>query len=130
MSIDIDVLNTSHGLAAHSAARLQLISQNIANADTPGYRALDIADFDEEFASSSQKSRLRATRASHLDPARSLPDLPIVESKSGNAFQPNGNNVSLEEEMVKSLELRDNYNLALGVFSKSMQILRHSLGRN
>ena len=45
MELNLNVLRLASGLAAHSAARQQVIAENIAHADTPGYRARDIADF-------------------------------------------------------------------------------------
>ena len=43
--MDINVLSLASALAAHASARQQVIAENVAHADTPGYRARDIADF-------------------------------------------------------------------------------------
>ena len=43
--MNLNLLSLASGLAAHATARQQVISENVAHADTPGYRARDIADF-------------------------------------------------------------------------------------
>ena len=45
MDLNLNVLSLASGLAAHASARQQVIAENVAHADTPGYRARDIADF-------------------------------------------------------------------------------------
>ena len=41
----IDILSLASALAAHANVRQEVIAENVAHADTPGYRARDIADF-------------------------------------------------------------------------------------
>jgi flagellar basal-body rod protein FlgB len=59
-------------LSTHSTSltlrnqRLELISQNIANATTPNYRARDI-DFAKAVADLNQSSPVRLTDAAHVD---------------------------------------------------------------
>ena len=43
---------------------------------------------------------------------------------------PNGNTVSLEDQMMRSADARQSHDLALGVYRKTMDIMRNSLGRN
>ena len=45
MNPDLTLLRLASQLAAHAAARQTVITENIAHADTPGYRARDVADF-------------------------------------------------------------------------------------
>ena len=45
MDLNLNVLQLASALASHAAARQQVISENIAHADTPGYRARDVDDF-------------------------------------------------------------------------------------
>jgi len=42
---------------------------------------------------------------------------------------PNGNTVSLEAEMIRSTELRQQHDMAIGIYQKSLQIMRTSMGR-
>ena len=43
--MNLSILNLASALAAHASARQDVIAENVAHADTPGYRARDIADF-------------------------------------------------------------------------------------
>ena len=43
----LEIFTLAGARAQHAAARQAIVAQNIANADTPGYRARDITDFME-----------------------------------------------------------------------------------
>src|SRR6056297_3388913 len=50
--------------------RTQLLSENIANADTPGYKARDI-DFDKVLQNAQGQSlKMQATHKGHIDPSQ------------------------------------------------------------
>jgi len=117
------------GMAVQAAARQSVIAQNIANADTPGYRAADIATFEQTYQSGNGTLPLRNTRPGHIS-ASDSPQTPFASFETNDPVSPNGNSVSLENEMVKSSEVRQQYDLALSVYSSSLNILRASLGRN
>jgi len=44
-------------------------------------------------------------------------------------MSPNGNNVSLEQEVFNSAEAMGQHSLALSVYTKSMDLLRTAIGR-
>jgi flagellar basal-body rod protein FlgB len=124
----LEILSLSGGLARHSAARQSLVARNIANADTPGYRPLDITAFQPERANerSGFAMMLKQTRAGHL----ATPQAAGMEPRehSGSA-KPNGNGVSLETEMVKAADIRNRHQMAVTVYGTAMDVLRSSLGR-
>ncbi len=126
MPFELDILEMSRGLAAHATVRQGLIAENIANADTPGYRAVDLADFADVFENSDFD--IKSTRAGHLAGADATNWSMELQAGQGDE-KPNGNNVSIESQMIKSLELRQSHDLALGVYRKSLDILRLALGR-
>ena len=119
---NLDVLRMAGGLARHAAAREVEIAKNVANADTPGYRAQDLAPFDDAYADAGMV--LRTTRPQHL--AGGTADLHEVDAP--DAMSPNGNTVSLEEQMVKSAEVRQSHDVALTVYSTALSILRTAIG--
>lgn len=121
-----EILTLASSLAAHAAKRLTLVAENVANADTPGYAAQDIGDFASVYRSDSDFG-MRQTRPGHIANDRSSD--PSGASSSGAEMSPNGNNVSLESEMVKSAEVQREHNLAIAIYGKSLDILRASLGR-
>ena len=41
----LELTRMAQALAAHAGSRMGVIAKNVAHADTPGYKAQDIADF-------------------------------------------------------------------------------------
>lgn len=125
MMNDLTVLNWASAMARHAAERHKVIAENVANADTPGYRARDIDDFSTIV---NERFKPRATREGHAGAAEAglprareiMPELPAG---------PNGNNVSLEDQTLRSAEAQSQHRLALTVYSKSLDLLRLGLGR-
>lgn len=123
-----EVLTLASSLAAHAATRQSAIARNVANADTPGYRAQDLPDFAETYRAESG-SALRRTRAGHVGAADGAPDLALSALSAAGTLSPNGNGVSLETEMVMAADVKREHDMALAIYSKSLSILRASLGR-
>jgi flagellar basal-body rod protein FlgB len=115
----------AQSLAAHSGARMAVIAQNVANADTPGYKAKDVPGFAEVFAG--EGLQLRTSRSGHFG-AASQASAPIADTVRGHE-SPNGNSVSLEAEMVKSVEARQSHDMALAIYRATSDVIRASLGR-
>ncbi|MBK5934087.1 flagellar basal-body rod protein FlgB [Rhodovulum imhoffii] len=122
---NLQVLRMAGGLAWHAAGRQDVIARNIANADTPGYRAQDVTPFAEMYRNGPPMA-LRTTRPGHFTPtAREQ----IGQGAVTGVPSPNGNSVSLEDQMVSAVETRQQHDLALTVYKSSLGILRSSLGR-
>jgi flagellar basal-body rod protein FlgB len=111
--LEIFALASAH--ARHAAARQAVVAQNIANADTPGYRARDVNDFAETWRA-----------MAHRDADGRLP---IRTLDAGGPASPNGNTVSLELEMLRGIEAQRAHSRALRVYGSAMSILRTSIGR-
>lgn len=122
-----DILNMSAALAANAEARLSAVAENVANADTPGYRARDAAPFSATYLGLSDFV-LRATRPGHLGPADDQ-SVTNIQLRPGGHMSPNGNNVSLEDELMRASTIRQDHDLALGIYKSALTILRTSLGR-
>ena len=125
----LEIFRMAQGLAQHAGARQSTIAQNVANADTPGYRARDIASFGETYSTQSGDA-MRATRPGHLSSHQSGHQ--VGDAKSvyrPGAASPNGNNVSLESEMMAAAEVKRDHDMALTIYKTSLGIMRTSLGR-
>ncbi|MDO5621229.1 MAG: FlgB family protein [Paracoccus sp. (in: a-proteobacteria)] len=122
-----DTMRMARALTSHAAAREVVLARNVANADTPGYKARDLPDFNSVYRQQ-DGFQMRRTRATHLTDtdsyitATALPD-PSTEPS------PNGNTVSLEDEMIRQASIRREHNLGLTVYRSSLSILRSSLGK-
>lgn len=122
----LELTRMAQALAAHSGSRMSVIAQNVANADTPGYKAQDLPSFDKVFAAES--GAMRATRPGHLTAASS--GMALVPERAPGRESPNGNTVSLEGEMVKSVEARQSHDMALAIYRATSDVIRASLGRS
>ena len=123
----LEITAMAQAMASHAGARLGAISQNMANADTPGYKARDVADFNTVWAAGQNGGEMRATRNGHLGSTAQTMTPEIIASSGASA--PNGNSVSLEGEMVKAAEVRQQHDMALAIYRATSDILRTSLGR-
>lgn len=123
---NLDIFRTAMAMARHAGEQQALSAQNIANADTPGYRARVLPAFKDTFQQS--QAGQKATRASHLN--GSLAGRPPEAQDSRKGLDPNGNAVSLEQEMVTAVNAKRQHDRALAIYRSNLNILRASLGRN
>ena len=126
--MDINTLTLASALAAHATARQRLLSENVAHADTPGYRARDIAAFAETL-DAAPAFAARTTRPGHIGFGADPRGFEPRETAAFGAETPNGNSVSLEDQMMRSAEVRQAHELAVGVYAKSLAILRATLSQ-
>ena len=121
---DLGIKAMAHQMAAHAAARQTHIARNVANADTPGYRATDLPDFGQAL---DPAMRMRTTRPLHIGVGASDAGVPAIE-RLGEA-SPNGNTVSLETEMMHAAEAKQAHDMALSIYASARDILTTALGR-
>ena len=115
-------------------ARQRVLAENVANADTPGYRAGDLEPL--RFAPQLRTTAAPGvsavtTHASHVTAA--LPGASAgFETKKADGWEitPEGNAVVLEEQMIKVTENQFDYRLASTLYSRSLGLLKTALGRN
>ncbi|WP_108257778.1 FlgB family protein [Mangrovicoccus ximenensis] len=130
MFSSLEIFRTASALAAHASARQTIISQNMANADTPDYRARDVRSFADSYPGSSEPFRLRTTRAVHVrTPGGPHEFSQNAVERPGDA-SPNGNTVSLEREMLNAAETKYAHDVALTVYRSGLNLMRSALGRN
>ena len=122
----VDISRMARALSAHAGARLGLIARNVAMANTPGYKAVDLENFADVWKQGGDTG-MRATRAGHFTSAGQMME-PVVQPDGGE-MSPDGNTVSLPREMVKSVEVRLQHEMALAVYKNTSEIVRASLGR-
>lgn len=122
----LEVSKMARALAAHSGSRLGVIAENIANADTPGFKARDLPDFETVWRDAGGDG-MKSTRSGHLHGDAQM-QTPAALRRDGPA-SPNGNTVSLQSEMVRSAEVRQAHETALAILKNAGDILRTALGR-
>ena len=113
---DIAILARAGAMARHASERHALIAQNIANADTPGYRARELKPFDVQLVDAARKgdrmSRGKLTRAYDIE---------------GLDAAPNGNTVSVEDQMARSVDAQSQHKAAMTIYRKALDLMRMSV---
>ena len=130
MKFDIGIMRLAGSLASYAAKRQSLIAQNIANADTPGYRARDMVNFSDLVQKKGVgASTMRATRPEHFGSGQNALQVSGEEISAFGIESPNGNNVALEDQLVRGAQVKQSHEMALGVYKTSIDILRLGIGR-
>ena len=80
-------------------ARQSIIASNVANANTPGFRAQDLAPFSSILDKTA--ASMSVTNASHIDPETSELNAFQANAEDGADTTLSGNSVNLESEMIK-----------------------------
>ncbi|MFP4327162.1 MAG: FlgB family protein [Paracoccaceae bacterium] len=122
----LDVLRTAQAMAVHAGRRHAVIAQNVANADTPGYRAHDVMPFAETLAGAAGFAP-RVTRPGHVRADGEAAS--TIRPRAERHEDPNGNSVSLELEILRAVESKRQHDRALSIYGSALKILRASIGR-
>ena len=115
-------------------ARQDVLSQNVANADSPGYSARDLKpmsfdDMMKHINSGRSDTSLTTTDPHHIPLSQGQEsefagaDSPDIEAS------PNGNTVSLEQEMIKVSDTQAQYQAATSIYAKALQMMRTAIGQ-
>jgi len=123
---NLEMFQQSYAMARHAGARQAVTAANMANADTPNYHARVMSSFADSYRAGSA-SDMRATRQGHLG-TTSLSATAITQMSDAEP-SPNGNSVSLEQEMINSVENQREHSRALAIYKHSLDVLRMSIGK-
>ena len=118
--------------------RQKIIAQNVANASTPGFTPSDLKPFDQQPgldpraqagvlakpAQTDSGTSLGASVASHRpDQPKTYASMTAPDSETTL----DGNQVVLEEQMLKMSESRADYDAAVGFYQKSLGLLHMAI---
>ena len=131
---DIPILSMLRTRLEWAQQRQKVLAENVANADTPNYRAHDLAPlkFPEpgmvEPAAVSGVTLAR-TEDGHIA-GIGLSNSPF-KSKTSGAYElrPTGNAVNVEEEMMKVAANQMDYQAATALYTRSLNLLKTALGK-
>jgi flagellar basal-body rod protein FlgB len=104
--------------------RQAVIAQNIANANTPGYSAMDVGGFEDVFDGAQLK--MTVTNSGHIGIDPLDPDSAEAKESSPWEVTASGNSVSLEQEMLKAGSINRDYSLNTSVVKAFNQMLSAS----
>jgi flagellar basal-body rod protein FlgB len=123
---DLSLMSLAVQKAEWLAARQAIVAQNIANANTPGYKSRDLVPFEAVLQTTG--FRMVSTHAGHLAANGATGGAPaLVSSISRAESTANGNNVSLEGEMAKLGETTGQYALTTSIIKSFHKMIMSSL---
>jgi flagellar basal-body rod protein FlgB len=129
---DIPLLAAIKGRMQYHQSRQKLLAENVANADSPGYKPRDLKPFDAALAAQ------RADVTGSTGPVRTDPrhigaggSGGGIGSKRSNVFETtgSGNSVNLEDEMMRMAQNNSDYQMATTLYGKSLSYLKIALGK-
>jgi flagellar basal-body rod protein FlgB len=128
---DIPLLAMLKSHLGYLTERQRLISENVANSDTPGYAPKDLSPFQVHLAGQGGGGVAAAlplapvtTSAAHLTPIAPASQALHAKSTADSEIRLDGNKVVLEEEMMKMNDARMNYNATISLYEKSIGMLQ------
>lgn len=103
----------------YRSLRQEIIAKNLANSDTPGYKSQDLIS---AFQSTLQ---LNMTHQQHIAMSNSVNGNKVYESSDqGNI---DGNNVNVDQEMLKFTENTMHYQMLLNNIKNQVQMLKQAI---
>ena len=117
----IDVFALAEKRMAWAGQRQNVLAQNIANANTPGYAARDVMAFKDVLASQRQPAGGLALASGRL---------PGGLDRTNAAKSLDGNAVVLDEQMEKVAETDSAHQLAMSLYKKYTGMFKTAIGRN
>jgi flagellar basal-body rod protein FlgB len=131
---DLPLIGFLKSKMAWHQSRQRVLAENVANADTPGYRARDLKpmQFRQHLESRAVSTISTArTHNAHLSGGQpSGGNGAVTEKSDGWEITPEGNAVVLEEQMIKVAGNQFDFQLASTLYSRSLGLLRTAIGRN
>jgi len=134
----ISILDAIGAKLKHLSVRQEVVAANIAHANTPGYKARDVGapDFSALLGETSKagKAEIGVPRVRVSDSMTQLGAGPtkVGEIRRGGTsyeVKESGNNVVLEEELMKMAQLQMDYAAMTNLYRKQTGLLKIALGR-
>ena len=124
---DIGLFNLAEKRLAWTAQRQGVLAANIANANTPGFQARDIASFDKVLSGYSPIQPVM-TRAGHMEGTLPTGLAPLTRG-SPTARALDGNSVTLDEQLTKVADTETTQSLVTTVWKKYTLLFNIALGK-
>lgn len=114
------------------AARQGVLSENVANADTPKYRAKELKEVDFAKTDGASDFHIELTRTNPAHYGRTGAKTAYDSEKQRHPYEtlPTGNAVVLEEQLMKVAQTKHDYELMTRLYRKHLQMFQIALGRN
>lgn len=113
--------------ARYLAVRQATIASNVANANTPDYKARDVVPFAQVLSRAGSTTGLAMTASAHVTAGENqIPTKPVSAADAWDALQ-TSSSVSLEQEMLKAGEVSRDHTLNTGIVKAFHRMLMSSV---
>ena len=113
-----------------ASLRQEAIAQNLANVDTPGYKAIDVS-FEDQLKTALARTDalpMRVTHPKHMaGPSSAIAAQPVLVRKTGTVSRADGNNVDPEAEMSALAENQLTYSALTRLVSDKYNLLKYTI---
>ena len=110
------------------ADRQRVLAQNIANSETPGYKARDVAepDFAALVGGSGMVAKPRVELTQRMKSLGAVQPIGagVIFDKDITETKPDGNNVTLEDQLLKMGEVQADFTAMTNLYRKQMAMLK------
>lgn len=110
------------------ADRQRVLAQNIANSETPGYKARDVAepDFAALVGGSGMIAKPRVELTQRMKGLGAVQPIGtgVIFDKDITETKPDGNNVTLEDQLLKMGEVQADFTAMTNLYRKQMAMLK------
>ena len=111
--------------------RQGVLAQNIANADTPDYRAKDLKapSFSKTMSNGNHNVKMVQTVKGHMVGLGNSMNSRLIKERDKDVYEvsPNDNAVIMEEQLIKISESSMNFKLASSIYSKNLSMFKMAL---
>ncbi|HIJ63268.1 MAG TPA: flagellar basal body rod protein FlgB [Rhodospirillaceae bacterium] len=113
------------------ARRQEVLAENVANADTPKYRAKDLEPLSFKDVLTPPDAPIRAvtTNPMHISPQVEPTAFQVLKERNPVESKPDGNSVQVEDQMQKIGDTKGKYDLAINLFMKHLSMLRTAIDK-
>jgi flagellar basal-body rod protein FlgB len=107
--------------------RQAVLAQNVANANTPGYKPHDLRTFSAALDNATAVTPVR-TQPNHLA-GTAAPAAPSEVVDRSHSQSPDGNAVALEEQLMKVADTDTTHQLVVTIYKAYLGMFNTALGR-
>ncbi len=127
---NIGIFSMMKTMMAYTHERQDMLSKNIANIDTPGYRAEEMkaVDFKKIMSAYSRKIEMKTSSAMHQEPRFKDQDFRSGELRKPFEATPTENSVVLEEQMAKVADNQMTHSTVTNMYQKMTSMFKTALG--
>jgi flagellar basal-body rod protein FlgB len=121
---DVPIFSMLKSRMTYLADRQQVIAQNVANSDTPGFTPKDLKPFTLPGHGGAAGGLAPLTSPMHLTAPRAAASVAKPVDSPDSETTLNGNSVVLEDEMMKMTQARMDYDTAVTFYQQATTLLQ------